>query len=82
MFNGSFSFAKNMGKNISKTKSKNLSGKNSQKLLDHVKQSGTDILKTASKRAIPKTASSGLIGIKIADRITKSQKYPNRIIQK
>ena len=82
MFNGSFSFAKNMDKNISKTKSKNLSGKNSQKPLDHVKQSGTDTLKTALKRAIQKTASSGLIGIKIADRITKSQKYRNRIIQK
>ena len=32
--------------------SKNLSSKYSQKLLDHAKQSATDALKTASKRAI------------------------------
>ena len=44
-----------MGKNIGKTISKNLSGKNRQKLLDHGKQSATDAFKTASKRAIQKT---------------------------
>ena len=32
--------------------SENLSSKYSQKLLDHAKQSATDALKTASKRAI------------------------------
>ena len=32
--------------------SKNLSRQYSQKLLDHAKQSATDALKTASKRAI------------------------------
>ena len=32
--------------------SKKLSSKYSQKLLDHAKQSATDALKTASKRAI------------------------------
>ena len=40
-----------VGKNISK----NLSGKYSQKLLDHAKQSATDTLKAASERAIQKT---------------------------
>ena len=40
------SSAKNMGKNIGKNISKNLSGKYSRKLLDHAKQSATDILKT------------------------------------
>ena len=43
--------AKNIGKNITK----NVSGKYSQKLLDHAKQSATDAFKTTSKRAIQKT---------------------------
>ena len=51
---GFLSFAKNIGKNISKDKSSNLSGKYSQKLLDHVKRSATDALKTTSKRVIKK----------------------------
>ena len=52
--------------------SKNLSGKYSQKLLDHA----TDPLNTASKRAIQKTAevTDDLIDNKIADRITKVSK--------
>ena len=66
------SFAKNMGRNIAKNISKNLSSKYSQKLLDHAKQSATDALKTASKRAIQKTGD--LIGNKMADRITKVPK--------
>ena len=33
-----------------------MSGKYNQKLLDHAKQSATDVFKTASKRAIQKTA--------------------------
>ena len=41
---GSLSFAKNI--------SKNLSNKYGQKLLDSVKKSTTDAIKTASKRAI------------------------------
>ena len=41
-----------MGKSIGRNISKNLSPKHSQKLLDHAKQSATDALKTASKRAI------------------------------
>ena len=54
-----------MGKNISK----NLSSKCSQKILDQAKQSATDPLKTASKRAIQKIAEAtgDLIGNKIAD---------------
>ena len=45
---GFLSFAKNMGKN--------LSNKYGQKILDSDKKSTTDTIKTASKRAIPKTA--------------------------
>ena len=53
---GFLSIAKNMSKNIDKDASKNFSGKYSPKRFDHVKQSATDALKTASKRAIQKTA--------------------------
>ena len=49
--------------NFTKSISKNLSGKDSpgmlamhQKLLDYAKQYATDTFKTASKRAIQKTA--------------------------
>ena len=45
---GFLSFAKNIGKNIS--------NKYSQKLVDCAKKSATDIIKTASKRAIQKIA--------------------------
>ena len=53
--------------------SKNLSGKYSQKLLDHAKQSATDAFKNASKRVIQKTAepAGDLIGNKIAGNIIK-----------
>ena len=63
------SFAKNMGKNIGKNVSKNLSGIYSQKLLDHTKQTATDVLKTTSKRVIQKAAEAtcDLIGNKIAN---------------
>ena len=44
-------FPKNMGRNISKK----LSSKYSKKLLDHSKQSATDVPKTSSKRVIQKT---------------------------
>ena len=62
------SFAKNM--------SKSLSNKYGQKLLDSAKKSTTDVIKTASKRAIqkPAEASADLIGIKIADKITSVSK--------
>ena len=39
---------------ISKNISKNLSGKYSQNLLDHARQSAADALKTTSKRVIQK----------------------------
>ena len=71
-----------MGKNTDKSIRKNLRGKNSQRLLDHAKQSATDVFKTASKRAIQKTAKAAgdLIGNKIANRITKFSKIHNKII--
>ena len=58
------SFAKNMGTH--------LSNKYSQKLLDTAKKSTTDAIKTASKRAIQKTAETrgDLIGNKIAYKTT------------
>ena len=47
-----------------------------QKLLDHAKQSATDVLKTASKSAIQKTAEAtgDLFGNKIANKIIKVSK--------
>ena len=63
---------------------KTLRGKCCQKLLDHVKQSATDGIKTAAKRAIQKTAEAtvDLIRSKNSDRVTMSQTHQNRIIQK
>ena len=53
------------GKNIGKI----LSGKYSQKILDHAKQSDKNVFKTASKTANQKTAGTtgDLIANKIAD---------------
>ena len=67
---GFLSFAKNTGKS--------LSNKHGQKLLDSAKKSTTDAIKTASKRAIQKTAEAtgDLIGNKIADKITSVSKKP------
>ena len=67
---GFLSFAKNMGKS--------LSNKYGKKLLDSAKKSTTDAIKTASKRAIQKTAEAtgDLIGNKIADKITSVSKKP------
>ena len=55
---------------------KNLSNKYGQKLLDSPKQSATNAIKAASKRAIQKTAEAtgDLIGNKIADKITNTSK--------
>ena len=60
---GFLSFAKTMGIG--------LSNKCGQKLLDSAKKSTTDAIKTASKRAIQKTAEAtgDLIGNKTADKI-------------
>ena len=65
---GFLSFAKNIGKN--------LSNKYGQKLLDSAKKSTIDAIKTASKRAIQKTAGAtgDLIGNKNADKITSISK--------
>ena len=65
---GFLSFAKNMGKR--------LSNKYGQKILDSTKKSTTDVIKTASKRAIQKTAEATgvLTGNKIADKITSVSK--------
>ena len=68
---GFLSFTKNMGKS--------LSNKYDQKLLDSAKKPTTDARKTASKRAIQKTAevTGDLIGNNIADKITSvSKKKP------
>ena len=51
----------------------NISGKYSQKLLNHGKQSALDVLKTASEKSIQKAAEAtgNLIGKKITNKITK-----------
>ena len=55
-----------------------LSNKYGKKLLDSAKKSTTDAIKTASKRAIQKTAEAtgDLIGNKIADKIISVSKKP------
>ena len=65
---GFLSFAKNM--------SKNLSNKYGQKIIDTAKKSTTDAIKTASKRAIQKTAGTtgDLIDNKTGDKITSISK--------
>ena len=62
------SFAKNVDKN--------LSNKYGQKLLNSAKKSKTDAKKTASKKAIQKTAEENgdLIDNKVADKITSVSK--------
>ena len=69
---------------MGKTLGKNLSGKYSKKLLDHAKQSATDALKATSIKVIQKTAEAtgDLIGNTAADKLQKSQKLRNRLIQK
>ena len=71
---GYFSFAKNIGKN--------LSNKYSQKLYDTAEKPTTDAIKTASNRAIGKTAEAAgeLIGNKISIKNTSvSKKSPKRL---
>ena len=70
---GFLSFAKYKEKNLGKNIIKNLTSKYCQKLFDCAKKSATDALKTASKRAIQKTAEAAgyLTGNKIDDKITK-----------
>ena len=61
----------------------NLSNKHGQKLLDSTKKSAADAIKTASKRAIQKTAETAgdLIGNKIADKITSVSKTSTNALQ-
>ena len=68
-------FTKNMGKNVS--------NKYSQKLLHSAKKSTTDVINTASKRAIQKTAEAtgNIIGSKIADKITSVSKKSTKELQ-
>ena len=70
---GFLSYAKNMGQSVS--------NKYGQKLLDSAKKSTTDAIKTASKRAIQKTAEAtgSLIGNKVADKISVSKKPTKRL---
>ena len=77
---GFLSFAKNMSKIIGKDRSKNLSGKKSQKLVDHAEQPPADAFKNVSKRAIEKRAEviGDLIGNKIADKITRVSKASSK----
>ena len=65
---------------FAKSMSKNLSTKYGQKLLDSARKSTTDAIKTASKRAIQKTAEAtcDLIGNKIADEITSVSKISTK----
>ena len=72
---GFLSFARNIGTHATKV-AKNMSNKYSQKLVDTAKKSTTDAIKTASKRAIRKTAEAtgDLVGNKIADKITSASK--------
>ena len=66
-----------MDENIGKNLSKILSGKYSQKLLDHAKQSMTGAFKTdQNERLKKKTAEAicDLIGNKVANTITKVSK--------
>ena len=67
---GFLSFAKSIGKNLSK--------KYSQKIIDTARKSTTYAIKTASKIAIKKTAEAtgDLIDNKIADKITSISKKP------
>ena len=51
-----FFLSKNTGKNIAKTLIKNLSSNYSQTFLDHAKQSATDVLETATRRAVKKAS--------------------------
>ena len=69
---------------IAKKMGKSLSNEYGQKRLDCAKKSTTDAIKTASKRAIQKTAKTtvDLIGNNIADKITGISKSPGELHSK
>ena len=60
---GFLSFAKKMGTNIGERIIKNLSGKYSQKILDHAKQSATGALKLHQKQRFKKQQKQQLINL-------------------
>ena len=64
--------------------SENMSSKYSQILFDSAKKSTTDAIKTASERAIQKTAEAtgDLIDNKIADKIRSISKSPKELHSK
>ena len=71
---GFLSFGKKMVKNTDRDINKNVSGKYSQKLLDHIKNlQQMPVLKTSSERVIQKSAETtgNLIANRIAHKITK-----------
>ena len=72
---GFLSFARNIGTHAAKV-AKSMSNKYSQKLVDSAKKSATDAIKTASKKAIQKTAEAtrDLIGNRTADKIISASK--------
>ena len=72
---GFLSFARNIDTHAAKV-AKNMSNKYSQKLVDTAKKYAADAIKSASKRAIQKTAEAtgDLVGSKIADKITSASK--------
>ena len=77
---GFFSFIKSIGKHATKV-AKSMSNKYSQKLLGSTKKSTRDAIKTASRRAITKTAETtgDLIGKEIAGKITSISKSPEKM---
>ena len=72
-----FIFAKNLNKIISKSGSKNISGKYSHKPLDYVKQSATDAIKTPSKTVSSKQKQ--LVISLVIKWLIKSQKSKKEI---
>ena len=73
-----------MDKNVGGNICKNVSSKYSQKRSDHAKQTVTDVLKTASIRAIQKIprATGDLICNKIADKTKRLQNFTTKVNQK
>ena len=92
---GFMSFAKNIGNKYVKKLfdksidvSKSMKKKYGKKVLDNSLNAGKDFAKTAGKKVLTKSAEAtgGMIGNKIADRITKStrnkaQKEDDRIME-
>ena len=75
------SFAKNMGNYINKNISKNLSGKYSQKFLDHAKQLAKGALKTPWKKWFKKQQQQLVIWFvtRLPIKLQKPQKIHHRL---